>query len=139
GPGARTQDTNARTKQNPTKENSKHEEDTCKEAGESSNSGRSVSQGRRQVPAMVPSSEDVSGKGSVRQSPVKQAVTVSEIIGEISGEKDWSIFKNFRSYLTPVNPVRVNRQNFGIIRKSRNIWKLWRYHLQPPKSIRYCW
>ncbi|KAL7001718.1 hypothetical protein U1Q18_002866 [Sarracenia purpurea var. burkii] len=82
-------------KHDPSKENNKHGEDTCEEVGESTDGGRSVSQGRRLGPAMAPSPENVSGKSSRRQSLIKQAVTISRIIGEISGEKDLGDFQKF--------------------------------------------
>ncbi|KAL6962671.1 hypothetical protein U1Q18_037630 [Sarracenia purpurea var. burkii] len=77
---------NERKKQDPSMEYSKQDEDTCEQVGESGDDGRSVPQNRRQLPALGPSGGNGSGKSFRRQSPVKQAITVSRIIGDISGE-----------------------------------------------------
>ncbi|KAL6970395.1 hypothetical protein U1Q18_030095 [Sarracenia purpurea var. burkii] len=99
---------NERTKQDPTMENSKQDEDTCEEIGESGDDGRSVSQSRRQFPAMVPNRENGSDKSFRCQSPVKQATTASRIIGEISGETDLGNFQKY-SYSPDSRQVGMNQ------------------------------
>ncbi|KAL6971741.1 hypothetical protein U1Q18_031423 [Sarracenia purpurea var. burkii] len=111
---------NERTKQDPMKESSKQEEDTCEEVGESSDGGRSVSQGRCQILAMVPSPGNGSGNSLRRQSPVKQALTISRITGEISGEKDFGKSSKISDFIRlSSSRYRFESLNLGVnIRES---------------------